>query len=200
MAKIDHPSPELPSLSSSLLDRARQMQPEAWAQVVTIFSPIVYRWCRQSGLGAHDASDVVQEVFSSVARGLGRFERVKEEGSFRSWLATITRNRVRDHHRRSLKQPRALGGTAALIDIQQLEQSLDQSISEANLNESLPARVLELVEAEFAPATWQAFWMTTVDGVSAAEVAERLNINVASVYQAKSRVLRRFRQRFGELP
>lgn len=79
------------------------MQPEAWAQVITVFSPIVYRWCRQSGLTAHDASDVVQEVFSSVARGIGRFERVKETGSFRSWLATITRNRIRDHHRRNAK-------------------------------------------------------------------------------------------------
>jgi RNA polymerase sigma-70 factor (ECF subfamily) len=129
MAETGHPSPELPSLSSSLLDRARQMQPEAWARVVTVFSPIVYRWCRQSGLTAHDASDVVQEVFSSVARGIGRFEREKEKGSFRSWLATITRNRVCDHHRRSSRQPRAAGGTEALMHIQQFEESLDRSIS-----------------------------------------------------------------------
>jgi RNA polymerase sigma-70 factor (ECF subfamily) len=195
-----HPPGELPSLSSSLLDRVQQMQPEAWAQVVTVFSPIVYRWCRQAGLAGHDASDVVQDVFSSVARGIGRFERVKGEGSFRSWLATITRNRVRDHLRRHAKQPQAQGGTHALQQMNQVHESLDHSISEADLNESLPRRVLELVESEFTPATWQAFWLTTVEGVSAVEVAERLQLNVASVYQAKSRVLRRFRQRLCEIP
>lgn len=198
------PQGELPSLSSSLLDRVQQMQPEAWAQVVTVFGPIVYRWCRQAGLAGHDASDVVQEVFSSVARGIGHFERVKNEGSFRSWLATITRNRIRDHLRRRSKQPQGAGGTQALLQLnevhEELDQSLDQSISEANLNESLPRRVLELVESEFAPATWQAFWLTTVEGIPAADVAERLSLNVASVYQAKSRVLRRFRQRLSEIP
>ena len=176
------------------------MQPEAWARVVTVFSPIVYRWCRQSGLDADDASDVVQEVFSSVARGIDRFERVKQEGSFRSWLATITRNRIRDLYRRRARQPNAAGGTEALNQLQNLEDSLDQSISEANLSEALPRRVLELVESEFEPTTWKAFWMTTVESVPARDVAESLSLSVASVYQAKSRVLRRFRQRMGELP
>lgn len=194
------PPGELPSLSSSLLDRVQQMQPEAWAQVVTVFGPIVYRWCRQAGLAGHDASDVVQEVFASVARGIGRFERVKGEGSFRSWLATITRNRIRDHYRRCAKQPVGAGGTEALQHMQQVRDWLDQSISEANLNESLPRRVLELVESEFTPVTWQAFWLSTVEGISAADVASRLQLNVASVYQAKSRVLRRFRQRLSDIP
>lgn len=200
MSESNHRPAELPSLSSSLLDRIQQMQPEAWAQVVTVFSPIVYRWCRQSGLTSHDSTDVVQEVFSNVARGIGRFQRRKAEGSFRSWLATITRNCVRDYHRRQLGQPQAAGGTAALAQINELQQSLEHSISEANLNDSLPRRVLELVESEFEPSTWKAFWLVTVEGLSAADVAQRLELNVASVYQAKSRVLRRFRQRLAELP
>ncbi len=199
------PREELPTLSSSLLDRLQQMHPDAWGDLVTVFSPIVYRWCRQSGLGGHDASDVVQEVFSSVARGIGDFERVKSEGSFRSWLATITRNRLRDFFRRRSKQPHAAGGSDALGALQQIadvqdESDLHQSISEADLNQSLPARVLQLVRSEFEPATWQAFWLTAVDGIAAADVAQQLNLSVASVYQAKSRVLRRFRQRMQELP
>jgi RNA polymerase sigma-70 factor (ECF subfamily) len=200
MSDSKHRPSELPSLSSSLLDRIQQMQPEAWAQVVTVFSPIVYRWCRKSGLTTHDSTDVVQEVFGNVARGISRFQRQKAEGSFRSWLATITRNCVRDHHRRQLGQPQAAGGTAALVKINELHESMDHSISEANLNDSLPRRVLELVASEFEPRTWKAFWLTTVEGVPAAEVAEQLKLNVASVYQAKSRVLRRFRQRLDELP
>ncbi|MDP6719668.1 MAG: sigma-70 family RNA polymerase sigma factor, partial [Pirellulaceae bacterium] len=59
---------ELPSISTTLLVRVQQMQPDAWARLVEVFGPIVYRWCRQSGLSGHDASDVVQEVFASVTR------------------------------------------------------------------------------------------------------------------------------------
>jgi RNA polymerase sigma-70 factor (ECF subfamily) len=186
------------------------MEPEAWGQLVTVFSPIVYRWCRQTGLNGQDAADVVQDVFSSVARGIGRFEREKAEGSFRSWLATITRNRIRDFFRRQSKQPQARGGTEALGRLHQIPQScedpslsdasLELSISEEDLNRSLPRRILELVQSEFEPITWQAFWRTTVDGVAASDVAQELKMNVASVYQAKSRVLRRFRQRMQELP
>ena len=176
------------------------MQPDAWARLVTVFTPVVYRWCRQAGLEAHDAADVVQDVFSSVARGIERFERAKGEGSFRSWLATITRNRICDHHRRRVKQPAAQGGTAAQLAMHEWEDSLDRSVSESNLTETLPRRVLDLVESEFTPQTWQAFWRTTVDGLSAADVAGQLGMNVAAVYQAKSRVLRRFRQRMSELP
>ncbi|MGI9473885.1 MAG: RNA polymerase sigma factor [Rubripirellula sp.] len=191
---------ELPSLSSSLLGRVQQMQPDAWARLVTVFTPVVYRWCRQAGLEAHDASDVVQEVFSSVASGIDRFERVKDQGSFRSWLATITRNRICDHHRRRAKQPAGQGGTEAQFQMQQLQDSLDRSVSETSLSEALPRRVLDLVESEFTAVTWQAFWRTTVEGLSAVDVADQLDLNVASVYQAKSRVLRRFRQRMDELP
>jgi RNA polymerase sigma-70 factor, ECF subfamily len=102
--------PEHPTVSSLLLDGAKQMDPVAWSRLVSTFGPVVYRWCRSSGIRDSDAPDVVQEVFASVARGIGTFERQKEQGSFRSWLATITRNRVRDHFRRQSQRETAAGG------------------------------------------------------------------------------------------
>lgn len=197
-----NPSPnrELPSLSTSLLDRVQQMEPDAWNRLVETFSPIVYRWCRQSGLEQGDSADVVQEVFLSVARGIGNFERQKETGSFRSWLATITRNRIRDLLRTGHKIPNAQGGTEFLNQVKQVPDELDQSITETQLNQALPQQIMQLVEAEVEPRTWRAFWQTTVEEKPADEVAKSLKMNIASVYQAKSRVLRRIRKRMGELP
>ena len=196
---------ELPSLSSSLLNRVQAMQPEAWARLVDVFNPIVYRWARQAGLSAADATDVVQEVFIAVARNVSRFERQKEKASFRSWLATITRNRVRDCFRKKQKHPDGLGGTEGLDRLNQLpsepqDRVLEQSISLASLDQRLPARVLELVKANCGQQTWEAFWETVVKGDAAADVAARLGMSIASVYQAKSRVLRRLRERMEELP
>ena len=177
------------------------MQPDAWNRLVETFGPMVYRWARQSGLNPQDAADVVQDVFSKVARGVGDFERQKKTGSFRSWLATITRNRIRDFFRRDLpKHPPAVGGTQPLQLLQNVPDHLDDSISEADIDRQLPGRVLELVQTEIEPRTWQAFWLTTVEEQSAREVAEQLEMPLASVYQAKSRVLRRIRRRLTELP
>jgi len=196
---------ELPSISSTLLDRVRQMQPEAWGRLVEVFGPIVYRWCRQSGLPGQDASDVVQEVFASVSRGIGNFHRSQVDQSFRNWLATITRNRVRDYRRRAAKQPQAAGGTEALAELQNVADpvepdDLDSTFSGENLEGEISRRVLDLVRSEFEERSWLAFQKTAVLGQLPIEVAEELDMNVAAVYQAKSRILRRLRQLLADLP
>ncbi|EMI26578.1 RNA polymerase sigma factor [Rhodopirellula europaea] len=203
------PSNEHPTLSSMLISGVKQMDAESWSRLVGTFGPIVYRWCRTSGIPASDAPDVVQEVFASVARGIGDFQRKKREGSFRSWLATITRNRVRDHFRRLNKlaeaDGRAIGGSEALdqlhqIGEQEIADTLDSTICPASIESPLIRQVMASVESEFETMTWQAFWATTVDQQPASTVADKLGLSVASVYQAKSRVLRRLRKRMAELP
>ena len=196
---------ELPSLSSSLLLKAQTLEPEAWVRLVQVFSPIVYRWARQAGLRETDSADVVQDVFLSLAKNISNFQRQKEQASFRSWLATITRNRVRDHFRKQGMRANAVGGTAGLERLQKVpsqpdDQQLEHSISVASLDKRLPRRVLEIVKSDCNPKTWQAFWETTIRGDAAADVASRLEMSIASVYQARSRILRRLRKRLAELP
>jgi RNA polymerase sigma-70 factor, ECF subfamily len=182
------------SISSTLLTRVRQGQPEAWEQLVKLFGPVVYRWCRSSGLEPNDSADLLQEVFIAAARYLYRFERSDQhQGSFTAWMASITRNKIRDHFRRQAKLPQARGGTAAFVDWQQMPEPVSQLEVEAVAGR-LPSRILDLVEADFEPFTWQAFWRTTVDNRRAAEVADELGMSIAAVYQAKSRVMRRLRR------
>jgi len=195
---MNSPQPDsLPSLSSSLLVRVQEMQPDAWARMVDVFTPIVYRWARQAGLSGTDSADVVQEVFTSIACHIGSFER-------RSWLATITRNQVRDTFRRKQKQPDGQGGSTAMMKIMDVafpdEDAWEDSINVAALESRLPQRVLQMVRGECDEKTWQAFWLTTIEDKPASIVAEQLGLNVASVYQAKSRTLRKLRKRMDEIP
>ena len=176
------------------------MDPVGWSRLVTTFGPIVYHWCRTSGVRDSDAPDVVQEVFAAVARGIANFQREKDQGSFRSWLATITRNKVRDYFRRQSKREDGQGGTDALLQLQMIPEDLDSTICAANATKPLIREVLQQVEAEFESTTWKAFWLTTIDGMKANDVASQLGLSAASVYQSKSRVLRRLRQRLAELP
>lgn len=191
---------EHPTLSTDWLAGIKSTDAEAWQRLVTVFGPIVYRWCRASSVPASDAADVVQEVFATVARGIGDFERQKSTGSFRSWLATITRSRAADYFRRAAKQQAAVGGTDAMLALQGYAEAVDSTISLANQPGAVTQQVLTLVRAEFEPSTWDAFWSTTIDGRSAIDVAQATGLSRASVYQAKSRVLRCLRKRMAELP
>jgi len=187
------------SISSTLLERMRAMRPEAWGRFVEVYTPVVYGWCRGSGLNEHDASDVVQEVFTSVARGVSSFRHRKPADSFRAWLATITRNRIRDFFRRQHRLPAAVGGTDAQQHLANLPEPSEAGSSQ-QLDAAISRRILELVRAEFEERTWDAFWRTVVEGQSPNDVAADLSVSVFVVYQAKSRVLRRLRERLGELP
>ena len=79
-------------------------------------------------------------------------------------------------------------------------EELESSICPDSMHSPLVRQVMEQVSAEFEPQTWTAFCKTTLDGLPAASVAEELGISVDSVYQAKSRVLRKLRKYLAELP
>jgi RNA polymerase sigma-70 factor (ECF subfamily) len=145
-----------------------------------------------------DAADIVQEVFTAVARSADTFQRRNPSDSFRAWLATIARNKIRDHFRRQRDAPAAKGGTAVQQQLQQLPEP-DEPEEASQVESLLSHRALELVRVEFEERTWQAFWRTGVDGEFPADVAEDLGMSVFAVYQAKSRVLRRLRRELAEL-
>lgn len=180
-----------------LLVQVQQMDSQGWDRLVQVFGPIIYRWCRTAGIDNSDAPDVVQEVFTAVARGIPDFKRLKEVGSFRCWLATIARNCIRNHFRKQTLE-QAAGGTAWLTRLQQQEDQHESSTFTDNIRSPKLRRVLDDVQAEFEVSTWDAFWMTVVDGCPTGEVADLTGMSPASVYQAKSRVLRRLRQRLAE--
>ena len=188
------------SLSSQFLLRLREMHSPAWTRLVESFSPIVYSWCRKAGLAGHDAADIVQDVFATIARKIHQFDRDRPNASFRAWLSTITRTKLIDHFRRRLRQPQAMGGTDAMVWLQAVPDLENDCQSRSNLDVTLAQRVLDLIRDEFESRTWEAFRLTAIENCSATEVAERLSINVASVYQARCRVLRRLKQRISELP
>ena len=189
-------SSEPGSTSSSLLEQVKTGQSEAWARLVDLYGPTVYRWCRQHGLAAEDAADICQEVFGRVASGIARFRREKPDDSFRGWLWTITHNKAKDHFRRCAGRPSAAGGSdhsgflAGLpADSRDVSDSQEQTPDQA-----LVRRALEALRAEVEPSSWQAFWRIAVEGQSSAEVARDLGLTPSAVRQAKYRLLRRLRQ------
>jgi RNA polymerase sigma-70 factor (ECF subfamily) len=193
-------APRSDSTSPSLLVRAQGNQPGAWEQLVELYAPLVYHWCRRGGLGPDDSADVFQEVFRAVAEHLGAFRRDRAGDTFRGWLRTITRNKVRDHYRRRQDQPLALGGTDAQMHLQSLPDPLaDEGPAEADLVAQQLHKALESIRPGLEERTWRAFWLVQMEGRGTDEVGAELGMTPAAVRKAKFRVLRRLREELGDL-
>ena len=191
---------ESTSTRLSLLSRVRANDTKAWQDLVDLYSPLVAFWCRKRAVAESDINDLIQDVFFIVCRNLESYTIQHEAGGFRGWLWTITRNKLVDAHRRQHLVVRGSGGSTALGMVQQIPATIEEDDpSEQHEFTKLIYRGLSQVEAEFEPKSWQAFWRTTVDGQSIANVATELGISAATVRQHRSRILRRLREQLGEV-
>jgi RNA polymerase sigma-70 factor (ECF subfamily) len=187
--------------SPSLIERIKADDEAAWNRLVGLYAPLVWRWCRRWDLPEQELADVLQEVFQSVATHAPAFRRDRSGDTFRGWLRTIARNKVRDHFRRLGREPGGAGGTEAQLRFAQLPDArADDDSSEGRAERDLFGRALELIRSEFEERTWRAFWLAVVDDRPAAEVAAELGMTPGAVRVAKSRVLRRLREELGEIP
>jgi len=185
--------------SSALLERVRRQEQSAWERLVSLYTPLVYQWCLWARLQPADAEEVSQEVFLAVARSIRDFHHDREGDTFRGWLRAITRNKIHDHA--PAPGTRGTGGSDAQERLSQvasnplLDESGEADAREANI---LYRRAIEMIEAEFEPPSRRAFWLVLA-GQRPADVAAELGMSTAAVYIAKSRILKRLRDEFGDL-
>ncbi len=175
-----------PSTAASLLDAARNGQPEAWQRFVHLYGPLIYRWVRRSGTQSSDAADVTQDVLMSVSKDLAAFDPSRPDAKFRGWLWTITRRRIADAVR---AQPNEWPAGSYVDDLPLVDPPTD-AITD---RQTLLVRAVAIYRDRFDPKTWQAFWATVVEGREPDEVAETLGMNRWSVYKARARILQRLR-------
>jgi RNA polymerase sigma-70 factor (ECF subfamily) len=199
MTSLSGPGSSIGSTSSSLLQRVKAQDQEAWRRLIRLYGPLVDFWLRRTGLQPADAEDIFQEVFRAVARTIGTFNKDQAGGSFRRWLRTITRSKVIDHHRQLGTEPQGIGGSDVQVWWQDLPEDSDTGSGDAQEINTLRLRALEMVRADFEERTWQMFWRVTVEGHEAKDVAHDLGVSPSAVRLAKSRVLRRIREQMGGL-
>ena len=181
------------SISSTMLAQVKIDDRQAWGRLVDVWGPVIYGWCRRRGVQSGDAEDIAQEVFLQVAMKIDQFERK----TFRGWLWTITSNKIADHFRKSLKEPKSPGGTAAVRWMANLAESGSSSDGEpfaAESSRQIVRGVLEMIRRDFKEETFQAFVRTAIEQQSTAEVAKDLGVSTAVVRRMRFRVRKRLRE------
>jgi len=195
------PGRRLETTSTTLLAGMRAGDEAAWVRMVNLYGPLVYSWCRRSGVRDEDAKDLVQQVFAKAFTGLASFRKENPHDTFRGWLWTVTRHAICDHCRAPQNRSIAAGGTAAWERMKSLP---DPALAES---EPLPTdgqsdlltRALALIRNEFSEAAMKAFDLTVLQGLSSTEAAHRLQATPEAVRKSKSRILRRLREELGDV-
>jgi RNA polymerase sigma-70 factor (ECF subfamily) len=123
------------------------------------------------------AEDVTQEVFLRIWRNAGSFD--PSRGSAGAWIATIARNASRDALRRR--------GSIPVDDVpERADPTVDLPAEVGDAAESL---VLQAAVAELAPPSREVIELAYWQGLSQAEIAERLGLPLGTVKTRTRRAL-----------
>jgi RNA polymerase sigma factor (sigma-70 family) len=196
----------LPETRYTLLARlADTGDAAAWHEFAEIYEPAVVRFAKRRGLQESDACDVAQETLAAVAKSLARWSErsgqsssSRQGTSFRAWLYAVARNIAVNRLQRG-RNHRGAGGN--------LEESFANIAASPTLAAAFDREYRlaaitwagQHVQREVTAETWQAFWLTAIEGIPIPQAARQLGMQVGNIYAARSRVIARLKNRIDSL-
>jgi RNA polymerase sigma-70 factor (ECF subfamily) len=180
-----------PDTRHTLIARLKDPTDQAsWEAFLAIYEPLILRYALRRGLQHADAADISQRVLWSVARAADSWSVGVEYGSFRAWLAKVTRNAVINLLERDAKH-RGIGNSLSFDRLFEIPDTVDDSI--AIWNREYEIQVFQLaatrVKARFQDDSWKLFWRTTACAESIETVASDLGKSLGAAYAIRSRIM-----------
>ncbi|QDU26490.1 ECF RNA polymerase sigma factor SigE [Anatilimnocola aggregata] len=190
------PVDDSPVTRASLLVQLRDGDNQvAWQEFARLYGPVIYGFARKRGLQDADAADLMQDVMRSVSSAIGRLDYDRKQGTFRGWLFTITRNKIFNFLSARRIRPQGSGDTTTNKMLDSTPAETDgQDAWELEYQRRIAALAMDKIKSEFQESSWQAFWLTAVEGKSAGEVSKQIGLSTGAIYVAKSRVLARLKE------
>ena len=182
----------------SFLDRLRNQQDAGcWVQFHEHYGELLFSYARRLGASHHAAEDVVQEVEMYVFKAIDRFQHRERKGSFRAYLRSavvhaLARRASGNKRRESVLDPQALDSLAKTDAVDDVAWQQEQYLHRLRW-------ALRSIASEFEPVTLEAFRLYVLANRPVGETAEQLGLSRDSIYQAKTRILKRLRERVASL-
>ena len=180
-----------PSTHESLLERLSTGEdPAAWEIFDHRYGALIRDYGRRRGLQPTDCDDLLQDVLLSLTRAMPGFSYDPSKGSLRGYLKTVAMRAI----------SRRFGQKREMASLEQgVEPSTqDKDVWEAAWRSHHVRRALDRLEGQFPESTLMAFRHYVLEERSPSETAELLGISVDSVYQAKSRIMKRLSELIAE--
>jgi RNA polymerase sigma-70 factor (ECF subfamily) len=183
-----------PSTRVTLLARLRHDgDAEAWKTFVNLYTPLVFRFCRNRGLQDADARDVTQQVLAIVHRTIAKFEYDRQRGRFRNWLGAVTSHEITRNQRKQRRAGKGVGEGWG-EDLAKLATAASDPVWVEEFNSYIFQRALERIRPEFEEAVWQAFELTWLQDIKPKEAADKIGKPSPWVYKARYKVIERLRK------
>ena len=171
---------------SSVLAAVKDTGDEAaWARFFDLYAGFVFAIARSKGLSSEDADDIVQGVFSELARKMPTFEYDRAKGKFRSYLLGLINWRVLDKlkaDRRESELNETYCKKAKFAASVAAAAFVEREWQNAAYNEAL-----RRLQAEARPDHFAAFVESTVEGIDTETVMRLHGMTRDNIYQIRAR-------------
>ncbi|MGA2442423.1 MAG: sigma-70 family RNA polymerase sigma factor [Tepidisphaeraceae bacterium] len=187
---------EAENTRSSLLRRLHDVNDQqSWGEFYEVYHPLLLRYVRSHDVEAHDAEDLVQDIFiNKLRQAMTTFDFDRERGRFRTWLFQVTINAIRDwarsrQNRVVVGQDSAFTGPVVPSVTEELSRQWEQYH-----HEQIMQFAIKKSREFFEPKTWACFEQRMLQGRPGPEVAEELGLSVNAVYTNAHRALEKIRE------
>jgi RNA polymerase sigma-70 factor (ECF subfamily) len=154
-------------VSGDLVRRAAAGDDIAFAAVVRIIRPRMYRWALVQLMDEDDAEDVTQRALVRMRSALPRF---RGNASFSTWAYTIVRSATADWRRSERRREAMHGRHAARMDANTIEQPAPTDFDD--LLNVVRRRMLDLPARQR-----EVFDLVDLQGLSSQQAAAMLSLN-----------------------
>lgn len=194
---MPHAADDFLPTRSSLLSRLKNASDAvSWQAFVDNYGRLIFQVCLRAGLQRQEAEEVVQETITAVAHQMPKFSYDRSKGSFKGWLARVSRNHIADfltkktrEAARRVELPEAQA--ESLAGAEEIQAGISHEMDavwESEWRQHLLDRALRRVQETVTARSIQIFQLSTVQGWSIEEIAASLCISRPRIYLARHRV------------
>ncbi len=181
----------------ALVRRVVRGDERAFREFFDHYYPRVYRFCTRR-LDGPAAEDVAQTVMVQATRKLASY---RGEAALFTWLGQIARNEISSHYRSNARHRHLV----AMDDNEQVRAEVESLAADPLLNpdnqvqqhqrQAMVGLILDHLPGQYGNVLeWK-----YIEGLSVAEIAERMNTSVTAVQSMLARARKAFQQQFQTL-
>ncbi len=173
-----------------LVERCLTGDQAAWADLVRTHTRRIYNLCYRFTGRSAEAEDLTQDVFLRIYKTLGSFQ--GSQGSFTTWLTSVTRNLLIDHYRKH-KREKLVDSLDDQVETVELSQAAQETTGrriqkpDDQLLEKESSRVLQAAMDRLTPDLPEAVILRDLQELEYREISHILSVPEGTV---KSRINR----------
>ena len=181
------------STRSSVLRAVANTENEAaWQRLFDLYAGFIFSIARSKGLKPEDSDDIVQIVFTDLARNLPTFQYDRAKGKFRSYLAGLVHWRVMDRLKAGKRDMELK--TSFFNEAQPLVSPDDDRFAEREWQAAALEEALRRIKPDVRPEHYAAFVASAVEGQDTETVMRLYGISSDNLYQIRKRLTEKLRE------